>query len=76
MLETLISLVPSGATIVVVLFVLWAANSLLQKQAAKHVGLKFRNQMVLVGTLEGRLTVFAIDLVLAVKAVRRFGPRL
>jgi small conductance mechanosensitive channel len=61
MLETLISLVPSASTIVVVLFVLWAANSLLQKQAAKHVGLKFRNQMVLVGlTFSGVLAIILV----------------
>lgn len=69
MLEFLLSLIPSTATIVVVVCVLWAANLVLQKHAAKHIGLKFRNQMIMVGlTFAG---VLAIILVLPMDDARR-----
>ncbi|NIM01851.1 MAG: mechanosensitive ion channel [Acidobacteria bacterium] len=69
MLEFLISLIPSTATIVVVVCVLWAANLVLQKHATKHIGVKFRNQMIMVGlTFAG---VLAIILVLPMDDARR-----
>lgn len=61
MLDTLIQLAPSAATVVIVVVGLWAVNLLLQKHAVKHIGFKFRNQMLMVGlTFVGLIAIILV----------------
>jgi small-conductance mechanosensitive channel len=61
MLETLIGSIPSVATTVAVVCVLWAANLLLEKHSKKYMGTRFRNQVLMLGlTFAGLLIIIMV----------------
>jgi len=61
MLEPLTNLLPSAATIVAVVCLLWAANRLLEKNSTKHIGTQFRNQMLMIAlTFAGLLVIILV----------------